>query len=119
MTKAARFLRALCCVAALSTPAFASSDDSDVSITQAGATPRPGGNVSVIVQRGSDNYAESDQTGALNSDAIEQFGNNNSATVRQQGIGGVVVDIQLGNGNIFSVTQTGINPPPVILVQRR
>ena|SRR5215469_12679256 len=116
---ASRILSAACCVAALCAPAFAGTVDNAVSITQAGSTPRPGGNVSVIVQQGSSNYAETDQTGSLNTAEIEQVGNNNSSVVKQQGIGGVVVDIQLGNGNTFSVTQTGINPPPVVLVQRR
>jgi hypothetical protein len=118
MTKAATVFSAAFCVVLLGTPALA-ADDNAVSIAQAGATTRSGANVSVIVQQGSDNYAESDQTGALNADVITQIGNDNSSTVRQQGIGGVVVDVQLGNGNTFSVTQTGINPPPVILVQRR
>lgn len=116
---ASRILSIACWLVALSAPALAGTTDSAVLITQAGATPRPGGNVSVIVQQGSGNYAESDQTGSLNTAEIEQVGNNNSSTVKQQGIGGVVVDIQLGNGNTFSVTQTGINPPPVVLVQRR
>jgi hypothetical protein len=116
---AARLLFAAGCLAVLSVPAIAAGPDSDVSIAQAGtATPR-GGNVSFIIQQGSQNYAESDQTGAMNTDVIEQLGNNNSSTIKQQGIGGVVVDIQLGNGNSFKVTQTGIDPPPVILVQRR
>ena len=116
---ASRILSVACWLVALSASAFAGTTDSAVLITQAGATPRPGGNVSVIVQQGSNNYAESDQTGGLNTDVITQIGNDNSSTIRQQGYGGIVVDVQLGNGNTFSVTQTGINPPPVVLVQRR
>src|SRR5271170_2137021 len=108
---AAKLLSAAGCIAILSAPAIAAGPDSTVSIAQAGATTPRGGNVSLIIQQGSQNYAESDQSGALNTDVIEQQGNNNSSTVVQKGIGGLVVDVQLGSGNSFTVTQTGINPP--------
>ena len=114
---AAKLLSVMGCVLAFGGTAFAG--DNAVSIVQASSTIRAGGNVSVIVQQGSGNYAENDQTGSLNTGVIEQFGNDNSSKVVQSGIGGTVVDVQIGNGNQFSVTQTGINPPPVIITQRR
>jgi hypothetical protein len=115
---AIKLLAAACCALALVAPAMA-APDSDVAIGQAVAPVPSGGNVSLIIQQGNNNYAESDQTGGLNSDVITQTGNDNSSTVVQKGMGGVVVDIQIGNDNKFSVTQTGIDPPPVIIVQHR
>jgi opacity protein-like surface antigen len=115
--KTARLLLAPCCILALIGTAAAAAPDNAVSIAQAGPVTPSGGNVSVIIQQGSNNYAESDQTGGFNTDAIEQFGNDNSSTVVQKSVDGIVVDTQLGNGNKFSVTQTGIDPPPVIIVQ--
>jgi len=106
------------CLLVLSAPAIAGGD-SAVSLAQAGVPAPGGGNLSLIIQEGSRNYAESDQIGTNNVDTIEQLGSNNSSTVRQNSVGGLVVDIQIGNGNKFTVTQTGIDPPPVVLVQRR
>ena len=115
---AAKLLSAACCVVVLGGPAIAATDNA-VSLAQPGVSTPGGGNVSLIIQQGSNNYAESDQTGTNNTDTIEQLGSNNSSTVRQNSVGGLIVDIQIGNGNKFSVTQTGIDPPPVVLVQHK
>jgi hypothetical protein len=113
---AAKLLSFACCILAVAGPAFAG--DNLVSLTQSQATYPSGGNISTIIQMGSNDFAESNQTGGLNTDFIEQVGNDNSSTVTQKGIGGLVIDIQYGDGNRFSVTQTGINPPPVVITQR-
>jgi len=78
-----------------------------------------GSNTSVIVQDGSNNYAETDQTGGGNYAGIGQFGDNNYAKIVQNAIGAIAVYNQFGNGNNVTITQTGVSPPPVVVTTRR
>jgi len=106
------------CLLAFTPVAQAAANDVPA-VAQVAATNASGDNVSVIVQVGSNNYAETDQTGFQNTAVIDQLGSENYSKVNQSGFGGIVVDTQIGNGNQFTVTQTGPNPPPIIITQHR
>jgi minor curlin subunit len=77
------------------------------------------GNVSNIVQVGSENYAETEQIGSMNFASVGQFGNDNYAKVVQNSVGAVAIYNQYGNGNQVTITQTGVNPQPVVVTQHR
>lgn len=96
--------------------------DSLVSVSQAQAVKlakATGGNVSQIFQHGSNNYAETDQTGAGNYAGIGQFGNDNYAKIVQNSVNAVAVYNQYGNDLSVTITQTGVNPPPVVVTEHR
>jgi hypothetical protein len=77
------------------------------------------GNISMINQVGSNNFAETDQLGSQNLASIGQFGNGNSLTITKDAIGAIAIENQFGNGNQLTVTQIGVHPQPVVITQRR
>ncbi len=103
------------CLAA--TPAFA---DSPAQINQVtAALALSGGNMSTINQMGSNNIAETNQTGSLGIATINQNGNNNISQIIQSGVGDVATNSQIGNGLQMRIVQTGNHPQPVTITQTR
>jgi minor curlin subunit len=87
------------------TPAFA---DSPVQINQVTAILNLGtGNASTITQVGSNNIAETDQSGSLGIATISQIGNNNLSQIVQTNAGDVAINNQIGDGLKMRIVQTG------------
>ncbi len=103
-----------CCL--VTTPAFA---DSPAQISQVtAALALGGGNTSTITQMGSNNLAETEQTGSMGIATINQNGNNNISQIIQSGVGDVATNTQIGNGLQMKIVQTG-PAQQITITQRR